>query len=143
MPVLLAWLGGLNWGKVLLWVAILGALAYGYHIFKQNTVLTDKVGQLEANHVQDAKTIEDMKAQYAKNLKLVKREHEHDVKIQLKTQAELNTLKNTSSTDDGPIRNVLSNTLSWLRNNTSSSDSSSEGTATSGATHAATTTTSP
>ena len=118
---ILSFAGGIPWAKIGLWAAIAGGLVsivYGIKAYGEQTqIISQLKADAKVQHEQDQKTINDLQAQYQRDMEAVQKEKADAIKIATGTQQQLDHIRSKSPSDDGPTRPVLLDTLSWMRGN--------------------------
>ena len=118
---ILSFAGGIPWAKIGLLAAIAGGLVsvvYGIKAYGEQTqIILQLKADAKVQHEQDQKTINDLQAQYQRDMEAVQKEKTDALKLATETQQRLDTIKTIKTGDDGPTRPVLLDTLAWMRGN--------------------------
>lgn len=118
---IMSFASGIPWAKIGLWAAIAGGLVsivYGIKAYGEQTqIILQLKADVKVQHEQDQKTIKTLQVQYQHDMEAVQKEKDDAIKIAVNTQTQLDRIKASPASSDGPIRSVLADTLGWMRGN--------------------------
>lgn len=116
-----AWslLGGVPWGKVAFYAAIISSLIYEINLIHKSGEQEQTIKQLnsviETQKKQNDEAVQALRDEYKQDTIALQKERDDAVRIAAKTQAVMDNIKNAKSSDDGPVHPIISNTFNWLR----------------------------
>jgi hypothetical protein len=115
-------LGGIPWVKVGVFTALVSGVLYGVHVIKLSGEQAEVIKEMQADAAQqkkqDAAAIQALKDQYKRDTEALQKEKTDAIEVTKETQQQLDKIKNSGPSADGPVSPVLSDTLSWMRAHT-------------------------
>jgi hypothetical protein len=122
---LIGFAGGLPWAKIGLFAALTAAIVSGIYGIKayggQAEIIKQQKADAQVQHDQYERTISDLQEKNKRDLASVQKEKDNALKIAVNAQTQLDRIKASPASSDGPIRPVLADTLAWMRGTNSGS----------------------